>query len=582
MMTSFNRWAAALSVVLLAACGGGGGDPGSPPFGGGPGAGAKAADLSLVLSAPTLNNSGSETVTATVTAVDANRNAIGGIAVTLSVDQDATALVSGSTTDASGVVTGVIGIGAVSTNRVVTVRAVSGELTRTATLRVVGTKLTGTPLPAVLSPSTAGKVQYKLVNANSIPMADVAVVITGPDGVQTEARTGLNGDYEFSYIAPAAAGTLSVRASAGGVENVQSITVQAGPGAIPNATAGSVRSASVRANPSVVPVNLDGQTTNQAEVRALFLGDANAPVKNIRVRFDHGGDAASLLLGGTFTTNPNLVYSDASGVAVSAYVPGSRFSPTNGVVIRACWDYADFAPDACPNPTSAKTTLTIISDALSVSIGTDNKILLGESRLTYVKRYVVQVNDSSGLAKSDVLVSPLVDLTHYRKGQWTGLGEVWAKAVTAICLNEDINRNGIDEDHSSGGGEGVEDANGTFNSPLGRPALDPPKATVAVSFESASRTNSLGQVIVRLEYPQSSASWIDFNLIVAAAGVAGTEGRANYYGTLPVLADDISDLKVSPPFQVSPFGIGGSGVLMPVRIPGAPATETKFLCTNKD
>jgi hypothetical protein len=34
-----------------------------------------AADLSLVLSAPTLTNGGTSTITATATAVDANRNA---------------------------------------------------------------------------------------------------------------------------------------------------------------------------------------------------------------------------------------------------------------------------------------------------------------------------------------------------------------------------------------------------------------------------------------------------------------------------------------------------------------------------
>lgn len=575
MMTSFNRWAAALSVVLLAACGGGGGDPGSPPFGGGPGAGPKAADLSLVLSAPTLNNSGSETITATVTAVDANRNAIGGIAVTLSVDQSATALVSGSTTDANGVVTGVIGIGAVSTNRIVTVRAVSGELTRTATLQIVGTKLTGTPLPAVLSPSAAGKVQYKLVNANSIPMADVAVVITGPDGVQTEARTGLNGDYEYSYTAPAAAGTLSVRASAGGVENVQSIIVQAGPGAIPNATAGSVRSASVRANPSVVPVNTAG-TSNQAEIRALFLGDANAPIKNIRVRFDLDGDAASI--GGSFTTTSNLVYSDDGGIAVSAYLPGARFSPTDKVTVRACWDYADFAVGICPNAT--RTTLTVISDAISVAIGTNGLITLDTSGLTYTKRYSVTVVDSSGLAKADVLISPLLDLLNYRKGEWVISGEAWAKVNRDTCPNEDVNRNGFDEVYSNGH---VENANKRLDplgppDPPGTPALDPPTATVTVSFEGSNRTNSAGQVIVRVTYAQSVGSWIDFNLIVAAGGVAGTEGRANYVGTLPVLAEAVTDINAEPPFRFSPFGLLASPKIF-VQVPDGSASAS--LCTSR-
>ena len=69
----------------------------------------------------------------------------------------------------------------------------------------------------------------------------------------------------------------------------------------------------------------------------------NKPVKNMRVRFDLAGDVNSI--GGTFTTGDNVVYSDANGVATSAYVPGTRSSPTDGVTVRACWDYVDFASD---------------------------------------------------------------------------------------------------------------------------------------------------------------------------------------------------------------------------------------------
>jgi hypothetical protein len=403
-------------------------------------------------------------------------------------------------------------------------------------------------------------------------MAAVKIAVTGATGVQTDAVTGLNGEYEYTYTAPSAAGTITIRASAGGVENTQSVIVQAGPGAIPAAPAGSVRSASVRANPSVVAVNT-GQTSNLSEIRALFLGDANAPVKNIRVRFDLDGDKASI--GGTFTAADNIVYSNDDGVAVTSYVPGTRFSPTDKVTIRACWDYTDFAVGTCPN-IGVTTTLTVVSDPLSVSIGTNSLIQVGSSGLTYVKRYLVQVNDSSGLAKADVLVSPLLDLTAFRKGFWTPAGDAWAKEERATCPNEDLNRNGVAEVYSNGG---VEDANGSYNDPAGRPALDPPKAAVTVSFEGSARTNALGQVILRMEYAQSYGSWIDFNLVVAAAGVAGTEGRANFSGVLPVLADDVKDVTKPPAFVVSPFGVQTSPVTFVQTPDGANGAN---LCTSKD
>lgn len=574
-MTIFKRLIAMMALLTLAACGGGG-DGGSPY--GGPGAGGgggspgtpgtpvtpTAADLTLSLSSATLQNSGGQTTTVTVSAVDANRNTVSGIPVTIAVDSDATLMVSGSATDANGVVTGTLGIGANRSNRTITVTATSGELTRQATVQVVGTQVTGTPVPAVLTPGEAGSVQYRVVDATGNPMVGLPITVAGVGGVETVGATGLNGDYEYTYTAPASASTLSIRASSGGFEVISTVIVQSGSGSIPPATPGSVQSASVSANPSVVSVNSTSTTTNRAEVRALFVGSNNAPVPNIRVRFDLAGDPNSI--GGAFTTGTNLVYSSASGIATSAYVPGTRFSPTDGVTIRACWDYNDFPVGTCPNqfPTPTVATLTVISDALSVSIGTDELIQLAD--LTYVKRFVVQVNDSSGLAKPDVLVSPLLDLPFYQKGFWTRPGDEWVKTTSELlCENEDINRNGVLEVYGNGV---AEDANSN-----GR--LDPRKADVAVAFEGSNRTNAAGQVILRVTYPRNVASWVQFNLVVAAAGVSGTEGRASFTGLLPVPTAAIT-AQGAPAFDVSPYGQAAGNPLTVTAPDGTRAS----LCTS--
>jgi len=570
---------AGAAALLVAACGGDTDCTSPPAFEGGPvgsctttGSAAVAADLSITLSAPTLSNTGVDTVTVTVTAVDSNRNTVEGIPITVRVDQDANVLVSGSTSDAAGIVTGKVSTGSNRSNRVITVTAISGSITKSATVQVTGTTITATLVPAVLTPSAAGKIQYKVTDASKNGIPGLSIVISGANGVQTTATTGLSGDYEYSYTAPAVAGPLTIRASAGGIEDVQNVLVQSGSGnSIPPVAPNSVRSASVRANPSVVPANAEGSTTSRADVRALFLGDANAPIANIRVRFDLAGDPASI--GGTFSTGSTLVYSTANGTATTSYIPGTRFSPTDKVTVRACWDYSDFPEGSCPNATTT-TTLTVVSDALSVAIGTDNKIASGATDLTYVKRYVVQVNDSSGLAKSDVLISPLLDLVAYRKGFWV-TGEPWTKTENAVCPNEDLNRNGVSEVYSNGG---VEDANQSYNQPVGRPALDPPKAAVNISFEGNPRTNSLGQVVLRLEYPKSYGSWVDFNLIVAASGVAGTEGRANFTGVLPVLADDVAVATEPPPFELSPFGLLPSTTVF-VETPDK--SVNAMLCDNR-
>jgi hypothetical protein len=259
------------------------------------------------------------------------------------------------------------------------------------------------------------------------------------------------------------------------------------------------------------------------------------------------------------------VYSDTNGVATSSYIPATRSSPTDGVTIRACWDYADFPVGTCPN--NAKTTLTVTADPVSVTIGTNNLVQVGTSGLTYVKRYVVQVVDSSGLAKPDVQVAASIDLLQYLKGFWTLPVDKWVQTnINAVCDNEDINRNNVLEVYSNGG---VEDANGNGK-------LDPRKADVAVSFDGGSKTDANGQVVVKIEYPQNMGSWVIFDLLATAGGVTSTEGRTHYVGVLPVLSTHVNDKNNDPPFRFSPYGTLASGI----TVVTSPEGKSASLCTN--
>lgn len=154
MTRTFIRggWRAAFGALLiatLAACGGGSGTcqdvtGGTACEGTGGGGGGTtplpvASDLVLVLNAASVSNSGTATVTATVTTLDANRNALAGAPVTLSANAGGIVTVAGAAavTNASGVLTGVVGIGSDTSVRTITVTAVSGSITRTAALSVV-------------------------------------------------------------------------------------------------------------------------------------------------------------------------------------------------------------------------------------------------------------------------------------------------------------------------------------------------------------------------------------------------------------------------------------------------------------
>jgi hypothetical protein len=540
-----SKWFGALAFVLaLAGCGGGGGDAGTSPFGGGGGTtSSQVADLNILLSKSSLVDSGSDSLTVTVTAVDSSRVAVASAPVTVGADNGAVVVAASTTTDSSGKLSATVSTGSDKSNRTVTVTATSGSVTKTTTFDITGATLAGSLSPGIIAPSAAGQVVYSLKDSSGTAIVGAAIAVTASGLTGASGTTDSHGEFTYSYTAPAAAGIVNITAVAAGVSLTQPVTVQAGASIDP-VPAGSVTSASISVDPSVVSVNT-GTSNNRAEIRALFLGAANAPVKNIRVRFDLAGDPNSV--GGTFTTGTDMAYSDVNGVATSAYVPGTRSSPTNGVTIRACWDYNDFAAGTCPNATTK--TLTVTSEALAVSIGFDATISDGTSGLTYVKKFVVTVADAAGQAKSDILITPSIDLVNYIKGYYiTPGGWTLAAGSGQMCANEDINRNGVLE--------ATEDFNANGQ-------LDPRKSDVLVSVVGSNKTNSSGIVVLQIEYPKSVATWIQYKLSVTAGGVSGTEGRASLTKVLTADAGSFTST-TAPAFVVSPYGTGT----------GAPTTYT--------
>jgi len=538
-----SKWFGALAVVLaLAGCGGGGGDAGTSPFGGGtPTPASTVADLNVSLSKTSLQDTGSDSLAVTVTAVDASRVAVPSAVVTIGADNGAVVVASSTSTDASGKVTATVGTGSDKSNRTVTVTATSGTISKTISFTVIGAKLTGVATPDIVSPSAAGSVTYTLKDSTDTPIVGASITVTG-SGAAVTGVTDSHGEYLYNYTAPAAAGSLNLTAVAAGVTLDKTITVLSG-GTTP-LPVGTVTSASIAVDPSVVPIN-SGTSDNRANIRALFLGANNAPIQYIRVRFDLAGDVNSI--GGSITTGTTQQTTDANGLAVSAYMPGSRSSPTNGVTIRACWDYNDFAVGACPN--SVTKTLTVTSEALAVSIGFDATITEGSGGLTYIKKFVVTVADAAGQAKSDVQVTPSIDLVNYIKGSYQTPSAWTLKPGSGqMCANEDINRNGVLES--------TEDFNNNGQ-------LDPRKSDVLVSVVGSSKTNSSGIVILQIEYPKNVATWIQYKLSVTAGGVSGTEGRASL---TKILTADAASFTSSdaPAFVVSPYGVGS----------GAPTTYT--------
>jgi hypothetical protein len=545
MFRRFLRLVAAMSVVLVASCGGGGGDPGECVLCGG--SDSEVADLRITLSEQSVTNSGSDTITATITAVDSGNVALSGVEVGVAVDSNAVATLDSPTTGESGTVTATLGVGTDKSNRVVTLTATSGSISRSATFQVTGTKITSTYATTVTPGSTGNTIRYLVTDINNTAMVDQPISVSGAGLATVEGTTDNAGYFDYVYEAPATAGSLVITATVAGVSNTATVQVQA-TGAV-DAAVGPVSSASIAASPNKVSTNLAGSQANQSQVRALFVRADNSAIQNVRVRFDLDGDANAV--GGSFSSGDSLLYSSANGTVTASYIPGTRSSPTDGVTVRACWDYTDFAAGTCPNEVT--TTLTVTSEAISVTLGTNELISEGEAGLTYIKQFVAMVVDSAGNALSGVTVTPVVDLTDYAKGQW-GVGAggwtldrngdgVLSSGEFWTCTNEDTDRDGILDS-----GEDLDDDG----------ILEPRKADVSVRMVGSTTTDSSGLAVLQIEYPKNVASWVRFQVTITAGGVSGTEGRASFVDWLPVPAEAVNDTDNTPAFVVSPYGTTAS------------------------
>ncbi|MEO5688294.1 MAG: hypothetical protein ABIR54_13120 [Burkholderiaceae bacterium] len=532
--------------AILAGCSAGG-DP-KPKT---PGT-AEAADLIVTVDKNAIADTGAETATVTVTAVDSSRNIVGGAPVTIVPDRNGL-ITSSSATTASGTgqVTGVLAIGADKSNRTIDVVVTSGSITKTVKVDVTGAQLQATPSSA--APATTATVQFVLADKAGTPIAGEPIAVTLNGGAATTASTDVHGAYTYSYTAPSSP-TASISATAAGVTTATTVTIST---INTSPASGTVSSASLAANPATINVNTAGSTTNQVAVRGLFLGAGNAPISNVRVRFDLNGDPN--LIGGTLTSGTNYVYTDANGVAVTSYIPGTRGSGNQQLIIRACWSETDFTAPACPN--SAAANITVAQSGVSISIFHSNAVVADAAKLTYTQPFTVQVVDSVGQPIRGVLVTGSVDLPRFYRGYWSGPAP-WVQVVLNVCDNEDINRNSVLETYTGGV---KEDQNSSGK-------LEPYAADVAITAQAAGSdtTDAFGLAYFNMQYGQNIAGWDDYTLSFSAL-VAGTEGKAATSGTLGVLASAVT-AAVAPPFELSPYSLNPASSL-PAAVTTATITD---------
>ena len=354
-MMTFKRFLWLSALLAVAGCGGGGGSSGStplvPPT---PGTGASTvAFLDVQLSSPTIANTGVGGVTATITAVDSNRNAVSGAALTVTADSGLLSFVgtAGAVTNPAGQVAASVTIGSVHTNRTITITAAVGGVTGTAKLNVVDSP-TGTTPAAV-----------EIIAAST-------TVGTGGDGVVIRAFVK---DANNNAL-PAAAVTF--RASTGTLSSVSAVTDAAGSASatFSSGSDSSNRSAVITVSSGAVSntitLPITGTRLTLSGPTALILGNSAAfdvvvtdskgnVVPSVTVTASSSLGNALTAVGGSSTnssgqvrytytaTNPgtdNLVFTGA----------GATASPSPALVVSG----EDFA-FVSPNPSTTVAVNTI-------------------------------------------------------------------------------------------------------------------------------------------------------------------------------------------------------------------------------
>jgi hypothetical protein len=392
---------------------------------------------------------------------------------------------------------------------------------------------------------------------SGVPVAGTPVSFSATRGALTGSPATTNG---------AGDATVTISSTSAG----PAIVTAAGPGGTPansvNVTfvATSVSRVDVQANPSTVPVNLVGSSANTSTITAVVRDAADNLVKNARVNFSITNDPS----GGSLTS-PSAI-TDASGVATVTYVAGTITccgpNPSgNAVVITATVSDLGGAP---VTGVSNQTTLTVGGQPLFVRLGTDNTLV--SSGLNYQKVYSALVTDAAGnpvpgatvqftvrpaQATSDppfayfkgvrvfcILnnppptppaqnpINPLVCPLLVSVSQWLPI-------VSASCLNEDTNFNGILDLNPK------EDTNGDGQLTPGNVA----------SVNTVAATDSNGSALATITYAKQFADWTVVTL-TAKASVSGTEGTSSTTFALPVAFGDVTSASLLPPGVVSPFG----------------------------
>ncbi|MBC7939577.1 MAG: hypothetical protein H7Z19_07385 [Chitinophagaceae bacterium] len=400
-----------------------------------------ATDLVLTLSSPTIANSGTETVVATVTAVDANRNAVRGVPVSVSVNNGAVVTPIAVVTDTSGRVTATIGIGSDTSIRTITVTATSGSLVKTVALAVQAGATGGGQQPTLTvalsntsinsaNPATvtatlkdargtaiAGQVVSFAVTRN-LAVTNVATALTRTDGtalvvLSPASSTGAGAD---EVVATASVGGNQLTASAGFTVQATNVTISSFTSAITSlgaygqtsltiglsgASVGSpvqvsVTSACVTAGKAVLSPARFTATTATVTLQYRDVGcGALQSADTIQAVIDGSGSTQLLSLPIASPAVSSIAF--VSSTPEQIYIRGSGFTESSSII----FEVRDANSSALPN-VSVSLRLLTLTGGVTMDGGTADVVRSSDAQ----GRVTVRVN--SGTQPTPVRISATI------------------------------------------------------------------------------------------------------------------------------------------------------------------------------
>jgi hypothetical protein len=335
-----------------------------------------------------------------------------------------------------------------------------------------------------VTPSTAtivdGKVTTSIVSTN----AGIALVTA----VGSDNGITLTNQLEFEFVA----------------ETVATIDAQASPTSIaPNGDTSTI---------SVVVKDINGNL-----------------VKGKTIDFSLAGTSSGSIL-------PASAVTDSNGTASTVYT-SSTVSAQDGIAITATVKETPSISDTV--------TLTVADRNVFITLGTGNELIEVDGA-TFNKQYVAFVTDvdSASPAKNTVLTVSAVP-KGYRKGFWDittdedGNFKSWFTSVSALCINEDLNIDGVLDVGEDTNGDG---------------SLTPGNVAAVIGEVI---TDEQGSALIDIKYPQNFAGWVSIDLIVSAK-VGGTESSQSAVFVLPASLEDVLNEDAPPPQGSSPFGVSNN------------------------